>query len=91
MVVPLRTALGAIEPWEIGLSMAFMVAAIWVLFVIGGRVYSGAVLQTGGRIKLRDAGAPRADRAGVVRRPAPPRTGSSVTWSLTRPADCISA
>jgi hypothetical protein len=24
-------------------------------FVIGGRVYSGAVLQTGGRMKLRDA------------------------------------
>jgi ABC-2 type transport system permease protein len=55
MVVPLRTALGAIEPWEIVLSMAFMVATIWVLFVIGARVYSGAVLQTGGRIKLRDA------------------------------------
>ena len=35
--------------------MAFMVASIWVLFVIGARVYSGAVLQTGGRIKLRDA------------------------------------
>ena len=32
-----------------------MVAAIWVLFVVGGRVYSGAVLQTGGRMKLRDA------------------------------------
>ncbi|HKF84201.1 MAG TPA: ABC transporter permease [Candidatus Limnocylindrales bacterium] len=55
MVVPLRTALGAIEPWEIVLSIALMVATIWFLFVIGARVYSGAVLQTGGRIKLRDA------------------------------------
>ena len=55
MVVPLRTALSAIEPWEILLSMAIMVTTIWFLFVVGARVYSGAVLQTGGRIKLRDA------------------------------------
>ncbi len=55
MVVPMRAALGAIEPWEIALSIALMLAAIWVLFVLGGRVYSGAVLQTGSRMKLRDA------------------------------------
>ena len=36
MVVPLRTALGAIEPWETVLSIALMVAAIWILFVVGG-------------------------------------------------------
>jgi len=55
MVVPLRTALGAIEPWEIAISMVLMVGSIWFLFVVGARIYSGAVLQTGGRIKLRDA------------------------------------
>ena len=55
MVVPLRAAVGAIEPWEIVLSAALMCAAIWVLFVVGGRVYSGAVLQTGARMRLRDA------------------------------------
>jgi ABC-2 type transport system permease protein len=55
MVVPLRVALDAIQPWEIGLSIALMVATIWVLFVVGARVYAGAVLQTGGRMKLRDA------------------------------------
>ena len=55
MVVPLRAALGTIEPWEIVVSMALMVASIWFLFVVGARIYSGAVLQTGGRIKLRDA------------------------------------
>jgi ABC-2 type transport system permease protein len=55
MVVPLRAALGAIEPWEIVLSAGLTVAAIWALLVFGGRVYSGAVLQTAGRIKLRDA------------------------------------
>lgn len=55
MVVPLRVALGAIEPWEIVVSIGLMLAAIWLLFALGGRVYTGAVLQTGGRIKLRDA------------------------------------
>jgi ABC-2 type transport system permease protein len=55
MVVPLRAALGAIEPWEIALSAALTIATIWVLFVVGGRVYSGAVLSTGGRLRLRDA------------------------------------
>ena len=55
MVVPLRAALGAIEPWEMIASALVMAAAIWVLFVVGGRVYSGAVLQTGARMKLRDA------------------------------------
>jgi ABC-2 type transport system permease protein len=55
MVVPLRAALGAIEPWEIVLSAGLTLAAIWVLLVVGGRVYTGAVLQTGGRVKLRDA------------------------------------
>jgi ABC-2 type transport system permease protein len=55
MVVPLRAALGAIEPWEMIGSAVLMVAAIWALFVVGGRVYSGAVLQTGARVRLRDA------------------------------------
>lgn len=55
MVVPLRVALGAIEPWEVALSIVLMVAAIWLLFVFGARVYAGAVLQTGSRIRIRDA------------------------------------
>jgi ABC-2 type transport system permease protein len=54
-VVPLRAAFGAIGPIEIVISMAITIVGIWVLFTIGARVYSGAVLQMGGRIKLRDA------------------------------------
>jgi ABC-2 type transport system permease protein len=54
-VVPLRAAFDAIEPIEVVLAMAITIAAIWVLFSIGARVYAGAVLQTAGRIKIRDA------------------------------------
>jgi ABC-2 type transport system permease protein len=55
MVVPLRAAFDAIAPWEIGVSIAITLAAIYGLFAIGGRVYAGAALQTTGRMKLRDA------------------------------------
>jgi ABC-2 type transport system permease protein len=55
MVVPLRVALGAIEPWEVALSIVLMLASIWVLFVVGARVYAGAVLHVGSRIRIRDA------------------------------------
>ena len=55
MVVPMRAALGAITPIEIAVSVAITLATIWVLFIVGGRVYSGAALQTAGRMRLRDA------------------------------------
>jgi len=55
MIVPLRAALGAIEPWEVALAVVINLATIWLLLEFGGRVYAGAVLQTGGRMKLRDA------------------------------------
>ena len=54
-VVPLRAAFDAIPAWQIGLSVLVTLAGIWVLFVIGARVYAGAVLQVVGRMKLRDA------------------------------------
>jgi ABC-2 type transport system permease protein len=54
-VVPLRVAFDAISPLEVAISVALTVVAIWLLFTIGARVYAGAVLQTAGRIKLRDA------------------------------------
>jgi ABC-2 type transport system permease protein len=55
MVVPMRAALGAIAPIEIAIALVITLVAIWVLFVVGGRVYSGAALQTAGRMRLRDA------------------------------------
>ena len=54
-VVPMRAAFDAISPWEVGLAAVITVGAIWGLFVVGARVYSGALLHTVGRMKLRDA------------------------------------
>jgi len=55
MVVPLRAALDAIEPWEVAVSIGLTLLTIYGLLIVGGRVYSGAVLRTGGRMRLRDA------------------------------------
>jgi ABC-2 type transport system permease protein len=54
-VVPLRAAFDAIPAWQVIASIGVTLAAIWVLFSVGARVYAGAVLQVGGRMKLRDA------------------------------------
>jgi ABC-2 type transport system permease protein len=54
-VVPLRAAFDAIPLWQIGVAAILTLIAIYFLFTIGARVYAGAVLQFGGRIKLRDA------------------------------------
>jgi ABC-2 type transport system permease protein len=54
-VVPLRAAFDAISGVEVAISIVVTVVAIWALFVVGARVYAGAVLQTAGRMKIRDA------------------------------------
>ncbi|MGY5883816.1 ABC transporter permease [Modestobacter lacusdianchii] len=55
MVMPLRQAAGAAAWWEVVLSVGLMVLTIAVIVRIGGRVYAGALLRTGGRVKLREA------------------------------------
>jgi ABC-2 type transport system permease protein len=54
-VVPIRAAFDAIPPWEIGLAIIVTLATIGLLFEVGARIYTGAVLETAGRMKLRDA------------------------------------
>lgn len=55
LIMPIRIAIGAVEPWEVGLSLILSVAVIPVLVWLSGRIYSNAVLRTGSRIKLKDA------------------------------------
>jgi ABC-2 type transport system permease protein len=55
MVVPFRVALGGIGQVEFLATVLVSVAAVWLMFLLGGRVYRGAVLQVGSTIKLRDA------------------------------------
>jgi len=55
MVVPLRVALSAAQPWEVIGAIVVMLLAIWLLFEAGARVYAGAVLSSGSRMRIRDA------------------------------------
>ncbi|KQS98861.1 ABC transporter permease [Cellulomonas sp. Leaf395] len=55
MLMPMRIALGEVAPWEIALSLGLSLALIPVLVWLAGRIYSNAVLRSGGRIKLKDA------------------------------------
>jgi ABC-2 type transport system permease protein len=70
LIVPLRIAAGDIAPWQVGLTLAIMLASTVVVVLLASRIYAGAILRTGARVKLKDAwrSATRAVAAG--RQPA---------------------
>jgi ABC-2 type transport system permease protein len=53
--MPVRQAAGNVALWEIALAVVLMLAAIALVVRLGGRVYAGALLRTGGKIKMREA------------------------------------
>jgi ABC-2 type transport system permease protein len=55
LVMPVRQAAGNVAVWEIALAVVLMLAAIALVVRLGGRVYAGALLRTGGKIKMREA------------------------------------
>ena len=55
LVMPVRQAAGAADRWEVAVAVALMLIAIAAIVRIGGRVYAGALLRTGGKVKLREA------------------------------------
>jgi len=55
MVMPIRWATGNVPLWEVGLSMLLMVVAVIVLIRVAGRIYAGAVLRSGPRVKIKEA------------------------------------
>ena len=52
---PARIALGAAAPWEIALGVVLTLATVYGVILLAARVYAGALLQTGARIKWRQA------------------------------------
>ncbi len=55
LVMPVRMAAGEAAAWEIALSVALMLLAIGLVVRVGGRVYAGALLRTGSKVKIREA------------------------------------
>ncbi|MBB3676651.1 ABC transporter permease [Modestobacter versicolor] len=55
LVMPVRQAAGGAEWWEVVVAVVLMLVTIAVIVRVGGRIYSGALLRTGGKVKLREA------------------------------------
>lgn len=55
LAMPVRIAVGAAPLWQAALSLAILAGSIAVMVPFAGRLYSGAVLRLGARVKLRDA------------------------------------
>jgi len=55
LIMPVRIAAGEAPWWQVAVSVLLMFAAIAVVVRIGGRIYAGALLRTGGKVKLREA------------------------------------
>jgi ABC-2 type transport system permease protein len=55
MVMPVRMAAGEAAWWEVGVAVLLMLVAISAVIRIGGRVYSGALLRTSGKMSYREA------------------------------------
>lgn len=55
MTMPIRIAGGDATVWEITVSLALMVITTYGLVRLAGRVYAGGLLQSGGRLKWREA------------------------------------
>ena len=54
-VVPVRFALDAIAWWEILVAALLTIATAYFLIRVAGRIYRGALLSYGARLKLREA------------------------------------
>jgi ABC-2 type transport system permease protein len=55
MVMPTRAAVGDVPIWELALAVALIAASAYVLIRAGGRIYTGAILSLGAKVKLREA------------------------------------
>ena len=55
LAMPVRMVLGSATTWEVVASLAIVIGSTALLIPLAGRVYAGAVLRTGAKVKLRDA------------------------------------
>lgn len=55
VAMPLRIVTGDPGALEVVASVVLCLAFIWVVLVLAGRVYAGALLRTGNRVRVRDA------------------------------------
>ena len=55
LILPVRIATGDVAAWQIVTALLIMLGSGVVLIRMAGRLYSGAILRTGGTVKLKEA------------------------------------
>jgi ABC-2 type transport system permease protein len=55
VIMPVRIAAGVAPFWQVAVSVVLVIATIYILVAIAGRIYRNSVLHVGGRVKLSDA------------------------------------
>ena len=55
LAMPVRIVVGAATPWQIAVSLTLLIGSTVLLVPFAARLYSGAVLRTRGRVKIREA------------------------------------
>ena len=60
LAMPVRMVLGSATAWQVIASLAIVIGSTALLIPLAGRVYAGAVLRTGAKVRLRDAWRARA-------------------------------
>jgi ABC-2 type transport system permease protein len=55
LAMPVRIVVGAATPWQVALSLFLLIGSTILLVPLAARLYSGAVLRTRGRVKIREA------------------------------------
>jgi ABC-2 type transport system permease protein len=55
LAMPVRIVLGSATTWEIAAALGIVVGTTALLIPLAGRLYAGAVLRTGAKVRLRDA------------------------------------
>jgi ABC-2 type transport system permease protein len=55
LAMPVRMVMGAATPLQIAASLLLVVGSTALLIPLAGRVYTGAILRTGAKVKIRDA------------------------------------
>lgn len=54
-LMPARIALGHVAPWELALAAVIMLLSIYGMFRLASRVYTGALIRSGARLRWREA------------------------------------
>lgn len=55
MVMPVRLAAEAVSWWEVAVAIVVIVASTYLLILLAGRIYRGAILSIGAKVKLTEA------------------------------------